>query len=955
MNANQQLSSREQTITETALDKKIELINKARKVLGGEQWNDTSLSALYTDLVNYDQFGYASELLQKKIEDADKCGHPVPLKDYQTLAKYIYKDHSLPSAFKFEKALDILKAHDPLTDASNCETFGLAGAIYKRKWQYDHQFKNLIFSRFYYKKGYDLWKRYLDDKGNLSQKHPCNDKGFTAINYAYVSELMSVDRLEEHGKVTGVSKSIHDRLEEAETERWNLLKALLQDVTSPEPQVKEGIADQWTMPTIAEAFFGIRQYKQALTFIQKSIVATKKQIELTANPDDVENMLAWEMRTFQMQLNSIAYLQLYQKKYVAEVLGNQPTTAYEAKIRQVASETNPAAINKCLAAFSEEDKDRTDIAVKKDGKLGLALSGGGFRASLFHIGVLAALAENNQLKNVEIISCVSGGSIIGAYYYFKLKALLEHTADEDISQQAYIDIIKETEQDFLKGVQFNLRVRVVSSFRRCMKMLFNKHYSRTHRIGELYDKYLFQPLWKKDDRYRQQLQNNSQTIFMRDLFIKPAGQEKGFEMMTENWKRNHKIPQLVLNATSVNTGHNWQFTASWMGEPPGNIQTDVDVKPRLRRMYYEEAPEQYKNFRLCYAVGASSCVPVMFTPMPMYDLYEKVDLQLIDGGLHDNQGIAALIEQECRNMIISDASGQMPTNNAAAGNEASVFYRADNILQERLRELQFMDIKERSKTSQLNTLLGIHLKKGLQKYPVKWIGSDDPARRIFYANIPDEETVLTEYGILLKTQNILSEIRTDLDSFNDTEAYALMYSGYRQTLLEIEKQGLTAAQPLKGNWNFEKISAYVTSEKHADETNRILAVGKNLTFKVIALNKPLRTVLLSAAIAGLLVALYAGYLFINKYWGHWNDEAFTYQLSMSAGAVAILVGAFVAGFFSKTISNLINIRSFAKKKLVIFFVMTGLCIFAKIYLLFFNGLYNRAGRLKEELKKINNK
>ena len=58
-------------------------------------------------------------------------------------------------------------------------------------------------------------------------------------------------------------------------------------------------------------------------------------------------------------------------------------------------------------------------------KLGLCLSGGGFRASLFHIGVLAALAEREMLHKVEVLSTVSGGSIIGAYYYLKVKRLLE--------------------------------------------------------------------------------------------------------------------------------------------------------------------------------------------------------------------------------------------------------------------------------------------------------------------------------------------------------------------------------------------------------------------------------------------------------------------------------------------------------------------------------------------------
>ena len=47
-------------------------------------------------------------------------------------------------------------------------------------------------------------------------------------------------------------------------------------------------------------------------------------------------------------------------------------------------------------------------------KWGLALSGGGFRASFFHLGVLARLAEMDLLRRVEVISTVSGGSIIGA-------------------------------------------------------------------------------------------------------------------------------------------------------------------------------------------------------------------------------------------------------------------------------------------------------------------------------------------------------------------------------------------------------------------------------------------------------------------------------------------------------------------------------------------------------------
>src|SRR5215217_9698861 len=45
----------------------------------------------------------------------------------------------------------------------------------------------------------------------------------------------------------------------------------------------------------------------------------------------------------------------------------------------------------------------------------LCLSGGGFRASLFHLGALRRLNELGILSQVDVISSVSGGSIIAAH------------------------------------------------------------------------------------------------------------------------------------------------------------------------------------------------------------------------------------------------------------------------------------------------------------------------------------------------------------------------------------------------------------------------------------------------------------------------------------------------------------------------------------------------------------
>lgn len=50
------------------------------------------------------------------------------------------------------------------------------------------------------------------------------------------------------------------------------------------------------------------------------------------------------------------------------------------------------------------------------GKLAIALSGGGARAMAFHLGCLRALHGTGLLSKVSTISCVSGGSVIGALY-----------------------------------------------------------------------------------------------------------------------------------------------------------------------------------------------------------------------------------------------------------------------------------------------------------------------------------------------------------------------------------------------------------------------------------------------------------------------------------------------------------------------------------------------------------
>jgi len=72
--------------------------------------------------------------------------------------------------------------------------------------------------------------------------------------------------------------------------------------------------------------------------------------------------------------------------------------------------------------------NRNDVEAWKP-RIAVAMSGGGFRASLFHLGVLRRLAELGWLKRVDALSTVSGGSIIGALVAINWQRWIDEGAD----------------------------------------------------------------------------------------------------------------------------------------------------------------------------------------------------------------------------------------------------------------------------------------------------------------------------------------------------------------------------------------------------------------------------------------------------------------------------------------------------------------------------------------------
>lgn len=749
-------------------------IEKAKIILRGGQADPETVLKLATELKGEMRFTYARRLLLRASRHKDTAkDKTLRLQIYQQLALCTYKDEDLPADERLDRALEILQEIADFKTTTDQETLGLIAAVYKRKWEIDDQRQNLERALQYYLRGYE--------------QGCAGDQGYNGINAAFILDRLAhleEAEAEEASRDSLIAAGRRQRAGEIREKVVEKVGALIDD-----PEHNWVASQWWYYATMAEAYFGLQRYDEAVEWILQGQTAAERVYE-------------WELETLARQLASLARLQ-------------SPDNLATAR----------AAL---LKAFKAEAVTRTAFA----GKVGLALSGGGFRASLYHLGVLAQLAELDVLRNVEVLSCVSGGSIVGAYYYLKVRHLLQTKIDNDITRQDYIDIVREMIDEFVSGVQKNVRTRVAVNPLKNFRMFWSQNYSRTVRAAELYEQYLYalvkdgHPLGK--ERY------------LNDLTIAPLinkdERDTSFSPKYQNWRRSAKVPILVLNAATLNTGHTWQFTASWMGEAPAGIDTDIDGNDRLRRMYYAEAPDGHQRIRLGQAVGASAAVPAVFEPLTMDNLFPDRIVRLADGGVCDNQGVGTLLEQDCKVVLVSDASGQMESQAASSKKILGVLLRTNDIFQARIREAEYQDLKGRRRSNLLRGFMFVHLKGDLDVDPVDWIDCLDP-----YDPSEDVRPLwrrdrYTRYGIAKDVQKLLSALRTDLDSFSEAEAYALMTSGYRMTEYQFKEGNCVEEffQPDENEkWKFLEIEEFMRgSGKGNQYLKTLLSAGNSLAFKV---------------------------------------------------------------------------------------------------------------------------
>jgi NTE family protein len=472
-------------------------------------------------------------------------------------------------------------------------------------------------------------------------------------------------------------------------------------------------------------------------------------------------------------------------------------------------------------------------------KLGLALSGGGHRAAFFHVGVLARLAELGLLRPIQVISTVSGGSIVGALYYLLVKNLLESKADDEITDADYVALVRELEREYRGAAATNLRGSAWANPLKNFQMALPT-YSRTDRVGELYEQRFYSKAW--GDRPRR-----GGRIAMRDLLIAPKGHEGAFDPDDLNASRNAPVPILLLEATTLNTGHNWRFEAMYMGEPPRqgtpdqSAREDVDKNVILERTRWDALPPACRDFPLGAAVASSACFPGGFPPMIVPGLFDDLAVELVDGGVHDNQGVEGLADRGCTHWIISDGSGQMPDIKRPSTRMSSVLGRVVSIYGDAEREQRLLQALDRG-----DSMGFMHLQTGLPAHA-----------RTPGGKVAEQAAAMatTEFGVDENVQRALAQVRTDLDAFCEVEAWSLMADAYRLTGKIVPGRTALASLGTPGpeqEWAFSVVAGQLDHPTPA--YRKVLHVSKQRFLKPSRMIPGVLPVVLVLAVLGLVAA-----------------------------------------------------------------------------------------------------
>jgi NTE family protein len=263
---------------------------------------------------------------------------------------------------------------------------------------------------------------------------------------------------------------------------------------------------------------------------------------------------------------------------------------------------------KQVAALTPVHDHLDDPPKEPTSGVALCMSGGGYRAMLFHLGSLIRLNELGYLPKLTLVSSVSGGSITNGVLALAWKKL---SFGSNGTATNFEELVTKPIQEMASN-----SIDVSSIFEGVFGGV-------SEHVAAHYDKYLYKG------------------ATLQDL----PGDGEG--------------PWFVFNATSLQTGTLWRFTKAYMG----NYKVGLVNNPKVELATAVAASSAFPPLLSPCMLNldpAKFDPSVKVLPLPQHmklDDFRK-DIALADGGVYDNLGLETAWKS-CRTVLVSNGGGAL--------------------------------------------------------------------------------------------------------------------------------------------------------------------------------------------------------------------------------------------------------------------------------------------------------
>jgi NTE family protein len=274
---------------------------------------------------------------------------------------------------------------------------------------------------------------------------------------------------------------------------------------------------------------------------------------------------------------------------------------------------------------------------------GLCLSGGGYRAMVFHLGALWRLYEAGLLRGLKRISSVSGGSITSGLLALKWKRLSFDPA------RVRADFVPEVVAPIRRLADETIDAESV-----VLGLVLPGRVS--DRVAAAYDEHLF----------------NGATL--QDL---------------------PDEPRFVINATNVQSGAIWRFMKPYMRD----YRVGEVKKPTIP---LSKAVAASSAFPPVLSPVEMRVDPEAFTPDSGMDLQRPPFTRkviLSDGGVYDNLGLET-VWKRYQTVLVSDGGGKLQAEEEPKSDWARHSYRVLNLIDNQVRALRKRQVIDSFKTKE---------------------------------------------------------------------------------------------------------------------------------------------------------------------------------------------------------------------------------------------------------------